>query len=201
MTLDNWDLEKFKVSFPDITYTGEIINAPVIWKIGRITEFVMVVLRDANKAVANGSELSGLSLGISIVDYLAGYFSGNRTTSNDYKKFLKEYFPQKYHPFIKSIYIQLRCGLLHNLVSNNPWINNQYDYVIKRSSEKHLEISNEGKLIFSVQRFLEDIRRAYIEYSYNLIMKPEENEQLINNFEKRFNRISGKGSTMEYTPD
>lgn len=201
MTLKNWDSEKYKVNFPDISYTGEIINAPVIWKIGQITEYIMLVLRDAYKAAANGSELSGLALGVSIIDYLAGYFVGKRTTSNDYKDFIKEYFPNKYLPFIDSIYSQLRCGLLHNLVAHNPWIKNQYDYEINRSKENHLDISEQGRLIFSVTIFLEDIRRAYIEYFYNLIEKPEENEQLITNFENRFNRFNGKGSTMKYSPD
>jgi hypothetical protein len=201
MTLDNWNPNDYIVDFPDINYSGEIVNAPVIWKIGQITKYIYVVLHDAINAIANGSELSGLVLGLSTLDYLAGYYAGKKTAAKDFKNYMKKYFPDKYIPFINSIYDQLRCGLLHNLVANNPWTENPFRFEINRSVNDHLIERADGIAIFSVRIFLEDLRRSFVIYSYELIMKPEENIELIANFEKRYNRLNGLGSVMIYKPE
>jgi hypothetical protein len=54
-------------------------------------------------------------------------------------------------------------------------------------------------VIFSISHFIEDARRATIMYSYDLIMKPIENADLVKNFHKRFNKQNGLVSMMAKT--
>jgi hypothetical protein len=98
------------------------------------------------------------------------------------------------------MYYQLRCGLLHNLVSNNPFPNNininKYNYFIVQESADHLEFTTDGKTIFSVIHFLTDISRVALEYFYKITMKQTDNQLLITNFKKRFKKLDGAGAIM-----
>lgn len=201
MTIGDWNPDNFKISFPPIKHTGSVVSAPTPWKVANISYYLQnTVIRDAKNAVINGSKLSGLVLIISIVDYLASFYKGQKTTPQDYIDFLNDFFPGKYKPFSESIYYQLRCGLLHNLVSTNPFprnVNiNKYDYCIVPESSDHLELSKNGKTIFSVNHFLTDISRAAHEYFFRLIIKSTDNDLLINNFKKRFRKLNGAGAIM-----
>jgi len=204
MTLPNWNSKDYHVEFPDIVIENgtPITEVPLPRKVGYVLEYLLgKVLPDAQKATANKYELAGLFVALATVDYLAGYYVGRETTGGDYKDFMRRYFPDKYHDFLEPIYQQLRCGLLHNLVALNPWKgDNQIDFRLEGLPLPHLEAAG-GSVVFSIPIFLEDTRRAFIMYQYELIMRPGENEQLIANFETRFNRLSGKASTMAYNPD
>ena len=198
MTDSTWNKSDYELSFEDIVFTGNVIDAPIIWKISQIiVYFKTTVLKDAMNATMNGSGLSGLSLGMSSVDYLAGFYSGKETTQQDFVCYLEKYFPAKYKPFNQSIYKQIRCGILHNLVSNNPWREiNQYDFKITKEPYHHLDQDENGRYIFSISTFLKDLHRSVIMYAYDLIMKPEENYELLINFKKRFNRNNGTSAIM-----
>ncbi len=199
MTLPDWKAEDYLFDFEDITFTGDIVNAPLEMKTGWIMRYLReVVFPDAIKAVVNGGELSGLLLGFSIVDYLAGYFVGNRSQAKDFIAFLSRYFPEQYKPNAKDIYDHLRCGLVHNLTLQNPWIPVRTPFVIEKQSEFHLQTKN-NKVVFSIHHFIEDTRRAEIMYLYDLIMKPTENADLVKNFHKRFNKQDGAASMMAKT--
>ena len=204
MTLPDWNSKDYHVDFPDIVTAPNtpIVDVPLPRKIGYIVETLLgKILPDAQKATMNGYDLAGLFVALAAVDYVAGYFVGKETTGNDYRLFMSRYFPNKYHPYIDAIYQQIRSGLMHNLVPLAPWKgDNQVDFQIEGRSLIHLEEIN-GKVSFSIPVFIEDIRRAFIVYQHALIMHPAENKELIANFESRFNRLSGKASTMVYTAD
>lgn len=203
MTDSNWNINDYKLSFDDIVFTGNVVDAPVNWKIGQIINyFHNTVIKDAINAILHGSELSGLTLGISALDYLAGYYSGHETTGQDFVNYLEKYFPDKYYPFTQSIWGQIRCGLLHNLVSKNPWRNvNFYEFIITKNPKNHLGQDENGRYIFSISTFLEDLRRSAIMYVYELVMKPEENNDLLINFENRFNTNNGASAIMVHIAD
>jgi hypothetical protein len=203
MTIQNWNPNDWKVYFEDIYFEGEIINAPVIWKIGKVTEYILEnIVPDAKKALANGGELSSLLLALALIDYIAGYFVGKGTGERAYIDYMKRYFPPKYHPYLHSIYGQLRCGLLHNLVAYNPHYKGEHlNYIISGVSKDHLERKEISQLIFSIPIFIEDTRRAYIMYSYDLVMKPKDNPDLIANFNDRYNKLNGQSSVMVKIPD
>ena len=77
MTLQDWNVNDYLVDFEDVIFTGKIVNAPLIMKVGWVTRYLHKdIFPDAIKAVKNGGELSGLLLGFSIVEYLTGYFVG-----------------------------------------------------------------------------------------------------------------------------
>jgi len=203
MTLQNWNSKDWMVDFPDIYFEGEIIKAPVIWKIGQVTKYILGnIIPDAIKALKNGGELSSLLLSLALIDYMAGYFVGKGTGEKAYIDFMRRYFPQKYHSYLQSIYGQLRCGILHNLVTHNPhYKGERLRYIISGVSQDHLERRENNQVIFSIPIFIEDTRRAYIMYSYDMVMKAKDNPELIANFNHRYNKLDGESSTMVKIPD
>jgi len=204
MTLPKWNFKDYEVDFPDIVIPPNTptVDVPLPRKIGIIVESLLGnILPDAQKATLNGYALAGLFVALAAIDYLAGYFVGRETKGNDYKDFMRRYFPEKYHPYLNAIYRQIRCGLMHNLVPIDPWKrNNQINFLIQGRSLLHL-VELDGKISFSIPIFIEDTRRAFIVYQHGLIMHPDENQELITNFEKRFNRLGGKASAMKLIPD
>ncbi len=199
MTIPDWDFEKYKVDFDDIHFSGPIIKAPLIMKTGWIIRYLHdVIFPDAVKAIVQGGELSGLLMGFSVVDYLAGYFAGKSSQEKDVKAFMYRYYPEQYKPYLNDIYSQIRNGLVHNLSIINPWIPHKFIFIIEKRSDLHLQIMKD-KIVFSIFHFLEDGRRAMVMYLYDLVMKPDENRDLINNFERRFNKKDGAASMMAKT--
>jgi hypothetical protein len=199
MTLVDWNPKDYYVDFEPVHYEGPIVKAPFVMKAGWIIRYLHeVIFPDALKAITNGGELAGLLLSFSIVDYLAGYFAGKQSQSKDFVAFLNRYFPVQYQPYLKDIYDHLRSGLVHNLTLQNPWIPSSTSFVIEKKSDLHLQ-SKDGKIVFSILHFIEDIRRAQVMYLYDLIMKADENSDLVMKFEKRFNKQDGITSMMAKT--
>jgi hypothetical protein len=171
VTLPNWKAEDHYVAFEDITYTGPVVDAPLEMKTGWIMKYLHeVIFPDAMKAIVNGSELAGLLLGFSIVDYLAGYFAGKSSQAKDFVAFLNRYFPEQYKPYAEDIYHHLRSGLVHDLTLQNPWTQSKTTFAVEKQSHDHLQKRN-GNIVFSMYHFIEDTRRAEIMYLYDLIMK------------------------------
>jgi hypothetical protein len=199
MTLPDWKAEDYFVNFEDITFTGRIVDAPLEMKTSLVLRYLHeVIFPDAIKSIANGGELAGLLLVFSIVDYLAGYFVGNKSGSKDFIAFVEKYFPEQYKPYVKSVYDHLRSGLVHNLTLQNPWMPTSTPFIIEKQSSFHLQM-RENKVVFSIAHFLEDTRRAAIMYLYELTMKPLENADLVKKFHKRFNKQDGATSMMVKT--
>jgi len=135
MTIPDWNIEDYVLDFEDVRYSGPIVKAPLIIKTGRILRYLHdLVFPDAIKAVASGGEVSGLLMGFSIVEYLAGYYAGKRSQAKDFISFLERYFPEEYKPLLSDIYNQLRNGLVHNLTLLNPWIPSRISFIIESRS-------------------------------------------------------------------
>jgi hypothetical protein len=199
MTSPDWNPEDYFVDFEPVYYEGPIVDAPLVMKTGWIMRYLHdIIFPDAIKAVVNGGEISGLLLGFSIVDYLAGYFSGKSSKEKEFAAFVSRYFPEQYKPFLQDIYRHLRSGLVHNLTLQNPWTSPETPFYLEKESEKHLQVQN-GKVIFSIYHFIEDTRRAEIKFFYDLVMKPDDNQDLIAKFHKRFNKQDGAASMMAKT--
>ena len=193
-----WDPNDYMFDFPTIHYTGEIVDAPLPLKVSKVIQHVNAVAAEAEACIGAGAELSPLLAGLASVDYLAGFKAGRRTNARDYTAFLAEYFPEVYHPVREWIYTDLRCGLMHNLVAVNPWQGEPRDYRIASLEGDHLSDFG-GPLVFRVDMFWEDIWRACRMYSYQLVMRPDSEPNLVTNFHKRFDRLSGAAALMENT--
>ena len=111
---------------------------------------------------------------------------------------MQKYFPRQYAAYQEEIYTHLRNGLVHNLSLRSPWIASEISFYLEKYSELHLRLRN-NEVIFSISHFIEDARRATIMYSYDLVMKPIENADLVKNFHKRFNKQNGLASMMAKT--
>jgi hypothetical protein len=165
-------------------------------KVGWITKYLHdVIFPDAIKAVVHGGELSGLLLGFSIVEYLAGYYARKGSQVEKFKAFMKHYFPNQYLPYLVEIYAHIRNDLVHNLSLTNPSIAPAISFTLEKESDLHLQ-HKDGKVVFSIHHFIEDARRAMVMYSYDLVMKPSDNPELVKNFHKRFNKQDGAASMM-----
>lgn len=203
MTNKNWNTDDYLFEFTDVpAYSGELVHMPIIHKIDKVHHFLFDgVLKDAHRCLGIHAELPALILCLASVDYLAGYYAGKQTDRNDYIGFMRRYFPTQYHSLLDEIYAQLRCGLMHNLVAQDPWKSSQVSFLIHPNSTNHLLMNQNGKTIFSVHFFEQDIYRAWVMYMYDLIMKSDENLTLVNNFNNRFNRLEGRSAFMERVPD
>ena len=180
MTNKNWNPDDYRFEFPDVpTYEGRLVDMPLEHKIEKVRHFLLdEVFKDAHKCINIHVELSALFLALASVDYLSGFFVGRQSTKLAYLSFMRRYFPPEYEPIIDTIYSQLRCGLMHNLVARNPWKRGSKLFLIHPNSPNHLSQNQEGHIIFSVVIFIEDIRRAFWMYVYDLIMKADTNHEL-----------------------
>ncbi|MGV8027217.1 MAG: hypothetical protein AB2L18_11720 [Anaerolineaceae bacterium] len=196
MTLPTWNVNDYVFDFKDVFYSGPLVNAPIELKVDKVITYLNeLVFPDAITAIMQGAELSGTLLSISTVEYLAGYFSGKQAQQKDFIAFVNRYFPEPYPIFINDIYTHIRCGLFHNLSIINPWNQFENEFLLEMKSDGHLKL-RDGKIVFSVLHFVEDTRRSMIMYFYDLIMKKDINQELINNFNKRFNKQDGVSSIM-----
>lgn len=199
MTLSDWNADDYLMDFEDIHFSGYLVNAPLIMKVGWVTRYLHdVIFPDAIRAVVNGGELAGLLLTFSIVEYLSGFYARRGDQAEKFKAFMKQYFPSQYLLYIDEIYTHIRNGLVHNLSLMNPSIASTTSFTLEKESDLHLQHKN-SKVIFSIHHFIEDTRRAMVMYSYDLIMKSDDNPDLVENFHKRFNKQDGAASMMVKT--
>lgn len=203
MTNRNWSPDDYYFEFPDIpAYAGPPADMPLPHKIEKVRLFLLgEIFKEAHECIDIHAELSALILSLASVDYITGFFVGRESTKRDYIAFMRRYFPLEYKPLIDVIYSQLRSGLMHNLTILNPWKTVSQSFLIHPNSTNHLSQNQEGQTIFSVLFFIEDIRRAWWMYGYDLIMKPDTNRELVLNFNKRFDRLDGRGAFMVKVPD
>jgi hypothetical protein len=204
MTDKNWNLEEWFVDYPaPPPYSGPIVDMPIPGKIQKVTEFLLgEVTKEALRCLNVQAELASLLLCLAAVDYMAGFFVGKQTGRNDFIAFMDEYFPPKYTSFSGIIYDQLRCGLMHNLVAVNPWKKkSSFAFRIHPNSEIHLEKISDEETLFSVRIFLEDVKRAWVMYAHDVVMKGDRFPEIVNKFNRRFNNIGGRGALMMRIPD
>ena len=196
MTLPNWNPDEYLVSFDDIRYTGPIIEAPLIFKANKVFEFLHKdIFPDAFRALRCKADLSSLLLCFSIIEYLAGYYCGSQNSRKNFISYLESFYPSIYYDLSVEIYEQLRCGLVHNLNMKNPWKTSDIKFKIEDKSEFHLKHDGDD-VIFSIYHLIEDTRRSAIEFFYRIVMYPEENKEIVENFIFRFNQQDGVSSFM-----
>lgn len=203
MTNQEWDPNEYLFEFEDVPrFEGELVEMPIHHKVEKVRHYLIdEVLGEMENCIALGAELAAVLLGLAAVDYLAGFYVGKQSKKGDYVDFMRRYFPSNYHRRLDDIYDQLRSGLMHNLVAANPWKPQTPAFLIHLSSDDHLEVNTDGKVVFSVSHFRIDIFRAWRMHAHGLIMKPLENENLIANFNKRFNKLNGIGAFMVRIPN
>ena len=192
----NWNVDDFLLDFPDIAWPGgELVDMPLELKIRRVGEHVANVLREGNQCLTVGAELGAAMLGLAVVDYMAGFRSGRKSTGTDFKEFLKEYFSPLYAVHAAWIYEHLRCGLMHNLTAINPWQPRAPQFRITAQGDVHLE-SAEGTLVFQLHVFLIDVYRAWVMFQHHLVMHAERSGEEVRAFCRRFDRLGGVASIM-----
>jgi hypothetical protein len=203
MTDRNWNPDHYKFEFPDVPpYEGTLVGTPVHHKVEKLRRFFPgEILDEVYRCLDAKAELAALILCLAAVDYLAGFYFGRQSKREDVKVFADKYFPAVYAPFLDDIYVQLRNGLMHNLAIRNPWHGHGTEFIIHPNSTNHLQQNEDGKTVFSVIFFCEDIRRAFWMYIYDVLMKAKLYPELVRNFHKRFNKLDGQGAAMERIPN
>ncbi len=203
MTDKHWNPSAYKFEFPDVPpYERTLIGMPIMHKIERVRRFFTIeILGEIQRCLNAKAELSALVLCLAAIDYLTGFHVGKQSKKADFIEFVDRYFPVEYKPFLDDIYVQLRSGLMHNLTILNPWHGIGTEFLIRPNSARHLVQNDEGKTIFSVAIFCEDIRRAFWIYIHDIVMKAEANPQRVENFERRFNKLDARAAIMDRIPD
>lgn len=184
MTDQTWNPDDFRFDFPDVPrYEGMLVAMPIQHKVEKVRRYLVDnLLPEVQRCLAVNAELSGLLLCLACTDYLAGFHAGRKTAKPDYTAFLRRYFPAKYDPHVDDIYDQLRSGLMHNLTAANPWNRSATTFLIHANSPDHLEATQDGRLVFSVDIFQIDIYRAWRMYTHDMIMRADQHEDLIHRF-------------------
>ena len=145
-----WNLDDYLVDFDDIVWPGgQLVDLPLEMKVRAVGEDVATVLKEAHSCLRIRAELAATVLSLAIGDYVASFYRGKETTGADYKAFLSAYFPPVYTECREGIYMQLRCGLMHNLVAINPWRGPRQSFKITSTGEEHL-VEVDGALVFGV---------------------------------------------------
>jgi hypothetical protein len=192
----NWNADDFLLDFPDIAWPGgELVEMPLELKIKKVGEHVANVLREGRQCLAVGAELGAAMLGLAVVDYMAGFRCGRKSTGADFKGFLEEYFPPLYTEHAAWIYEHLRCGLMHNLTAINPWQPRGAQFRITGKGDVHLEPA-EGALVFQVHVFLIDVYRAWVMFQHHLVMRADRSGKEVHAFGRRFDRLGGAATIM-----
>jgi hypothetical protein len=168
---------------------------PIELKVKKVGEHIANVLREGSQCLTIGAELGASMLGLAVVDYMAGFRHGRKSTGADFRGFLEDYFPPLYKGHAAWLYEHLRCGLMHNLTAINPWQPRGATFRITGDGEVHLE-APDGALIFQVRVFLIDVYRAWVMYQHHLVMRTDRNGQEVRAFCRRFDRLGGVASIM-----
>ncbi len=192
----NWNVEDYLLEFPDIVWPGgELVEMPLELKVRKVGEHVASVLREASQCLGVDAELGAAMLGLAVVDYMAGFRHGRKSTGADFRGFLGEYFPPVYREHGVWIYEHLRCGLMHNLTAINPWQANTTRFHITGKGEFHLTVTD-GALVFQIHVFLIDVYRAWVMYQHHLVMQADRDGESVRAFCRRFDRLGGIASMM-----
>ena len=200
MTLDNWNVEDYFVDFEELPpFTGPITALPIEYKVHQINTYILGNIGgEIQNCVSSKSEIACMLLCLASIDYLAGYYFGKETIGNDFVNFMNTYFPDKYQPYLKDIYIQLRCGIMHNLSLINPWRDGTRSFRIHLKLTPHLIEEPDGdgfnRVNISLPIFWEDIKRSLVMYGHDVIMNNSDYPDIRSNFENRFNQLGGRGS-------
>jgi len=113
---------------------------------------------------------------------------------------MDRFFPARYKPHLEQIYVDLRCGLMHNLGVLNPWSEAGPGFLVAADRADHLELVGD-RLAFSVATFLEDVRRGWLKYAHLIVMTPDVEPEVTSRFNKRFNRLDGAGAFLVEVPE
>ena len=128
--------------------------------------------------------MAGFIVGLCCIDWMATYYFGRDTNSNDYKEFVKRFLPQ-YNP--EELYHDLRCGLVHNFTDRGKVI--KYDFREDRSKH-HLRLrprkGNRGvkMRVINLSNFIHDLRFALNKFFDVLEHNPEMMRRSVQRYKK-----------------
>lgn len=197
----DWNPDDYTFSFPDVAFPGgALVDMPLILKAKKVGDYLTTQLKDGARCLEVGAEIPATLVGLAVVDYIAGFYVGHQSKAIDYTAFMKRYFSPRYAPHLDAIYANLRCGLMHNLVAANPWRAGHPHFLVVGSCATHMVLEDD-RIVFCVITFLEDVRRAWIKYSFDLIMRGDTHPDLVSLFNRRFDRLCGIGAFMVKVPD
>lgn len=196
-----WNPSDYVFAFPESSFPGgPLVEMPLIHKVNKVREYLAEVLGGSGRCITIGAEIPATLAGLAVVDYLAGFYAGKQSQSTDYIAFMDRYFPDRYRPHLRAVYTNLRCGLMHNLVAANPWQGQHPPFLLVGNCEPHMAIEGD-RIVYCVLQFLEDVRRAWIKYAHDLILRSDDNPLLVKHFERRFNKLCGIGAFMVKVSD
>jgi len=187
--------EDFFVQFDPIHYEGPLVDAPLPLKIYKVDSYVAEVLKSCRRCLTIDAEIPAVITTLAAVDYLAGFFSGHESTRGDYEAFMATYFPPEYTPFLDRIYVDLRCGLVHNLVAINPWRSSAASFLLVTDVPNHLAVEGD-RVVWSIRTFVEHTYTAWLTYSKHLMSAPQD-VAAVSRFHNRFDKLAGTGALME----
>jgi hypothetical protein len=197
---DNWRIEDYALAFPDSYYEGPWVDAPLIHKVSRVGSYLAEVLKSCRRCLNVDGEIPAVIGCLAAVDYIAGFWAGRESQRSDYMDFMRQYFPIEYAPLLEQIYVDLRCGLVHNLVPLNPWRTSKGSFLLVTNVPNHLAIEGD-RVVWSIATFVEHTRRSWIRYQHRVVMAVPPDLEAVARFHARFDRLAGCGAFMERVPD
>lgn len=137
--------------------------------------FMDWVFRPLDRLVVSDDALIGFIFMACVIDYLAGFMCGGKTTNKEYKQFITEYFPTGLYD-ADDLYDSLRNGLVHMFTIKN------HKYSLTHNSpDLHLKLDGEGRVTLNAGNFRDDLKQATLKYFDAVEKQPK----LLDNFIKR----------------
>jgi len=137
-----------------------------------------MAFNDILRASGGGSKMGAFILASCFIDYLTGFYCGEKANGKHYKSFVRDFLP-KYDP--DKLYHDLRCGLVHNYS-----VGQSYVFTDANKGGTHFETTMKGLVILNLEDFLNDLERAVHDY-----FKLLENDPKI--FDKAYRRLKKFG--------
>jgi hypothetical protein len=114
---------------------------------------------DIKRASDGGAKVGAFILTFVAIDCLATWYAGRDSREPVFKKFITDFFPEKYKALAKDFYRYLRCGLVHNYSTKTS----KYALTDRCPTAHLAEISN-GTVVLNWEDFFSDFLNARDDY-------------------------------------
>lgn len=130
------------------------------------------MLNDIKVCVDNNANFGAVTLICCYIDFLGKLYTGNDNSGFRFKKFINDYFNDKYSDYSEFIYETFRCGMVHSFFPlKEGGIIGGYG-----RKDEHLELFNnggEGSILINKDILFDDFKEAISNYYKNLKKDPK----------------------------
>lgn len=116
--------------------------------------------KDINLAINGGAKRGAFILASCFIDHLSCYYSGEESTGQNYKCFVRDFLPQY---DAEELYKDIRCKLVHNYSLGNNYS------LTHHNCKYHMKKDSNNRTMLNLRSFINEIRKARDTYFEKLV--------------------------------